>query len=311
VLVGRDGGLLAHARGPGSNPQNVGHDATMAVLDTLIGEAVAQAGLPRDGGPVAEHLAAYLAGADLPVEERELAARLSARGWSRTLEVANDTFALLRAGVDEPYGVAVVCGAGINCVGRNQDGDVVRFPALGRWSGDWGGGYSLGEEGLWWAVRAEDGRGQPTLLCERIASHFGCERASDVSAALHLREIPAARLGELAPLVVRTSTDGDPVAGAIVDRLATEIATLALTTLRRLRMLDLDVDVVLGGGVLRSNDARLLDGIATRLAEHAPRARPRLVAQPPIVGAAILGLEHVGAGPAAVDRLRAEFAAEA
>jgi N-acetylglucosamine kinase-like BadF-type ATPase len=284
----------------------------MTVLDTLIERAVTQAGLPRDGGPVAEHLAAYLAGADLPVEERELAARLAARGWGRTLEVANDTFALLRAGIDEPYGVAVVCGAGINCVGRNRSGDVVRFPSLGRWSGDWGGGYSIGEEGLWWAVRAEDGRGQPTLLRDRIAGHFGCERVSDVSAALHLREIPAARLRELAPVVIRTSADGDPVAVAIVDRLAAEVATLALTTLRRLGMLDADADadVVLGGGVLRSGDARLLDGIAARLAEDAPRARIHLVTQPPIVGAAILGLEHLGAGHAAVERLRAEFAAE-
>ncbi|MFC7586672.1 hypothetical protein ACFQYP_25240 [Nonomuraea antimicrobica] len=35
---------------------------------------------------------------------------------------------------------------------------MARFPALGRISGDWGGGQGLAEEALWHAIRAEDGR---------------------------------------------------------------------------------------------------------------------------------------------------------
>ena len=76
----------------------------------------------------------------------------------------NDTFALLRAGTDSPDAIAVVCGAGINCVGRAADGRIARFPALGMLSGDWGGGQHLAALALWHAARAEDGRGPATAL---------------------------------------------------------------------------------------------------------------------------------------------------
>ncbi|NEC73681.1 ATPase, partial [Streptomyces rochei] len=68
------------------------------------------------GADAVDHVSACLANADLPVEEERLAAALRARGWGTSVEVRNDTFAVLRAGVDEPRGVAVVCGAGVNCV---------------------------------------------------------------------------------------------------------------------------------------------------------------------------------------------------
>ena len=63
------------------------------------------------------HVSACLANADLPSEQRLLEDAVAARGWGATSAVFNDTFALLRAGLDEPRGVAVICGAGINCIG--------------------------------------------------------------------------------------------------------------------------------------------------------------------------------------------------
>ena len=44
------------------------------------------------------------------------------RGGSSARVVRNDAFALLRSGTDRAWGVAVVCGAGINCVGVGPDG---------------------------------------------------------------------------------------------------------------------------------------------------------------------------------------------
>ena len=52
----------------------------------------------------------------------------------------NDTFAVLRAGTDRHWGVGVVCGFGTNCSAVAPDGRVTRFPAVGPISGDWGGG---------------------------------------------------------------------------------------------------------------------------------------------------------------------------
>lgn len=50
------------------------------------------------------------------------------------MQAANGTFAVMRSGLDDgpPYwGVAVVCGSGINCVAVAPDGRTVRYLALG------------------------------------------------------------------------------------------------------------------------------------------------------------------------------------
>ena len=70
-----------------------------------------------------------LAGADLP-EEVGAPRRIGA--WAgRRLVVENDTLALLRTGTDRGWGVAVVCGGGINASGSPADGREARFPSLG------------------------------------------------------------------------------------------------------------------------------------------------------------------------------------
>src|SRR6516164_3148836 len=123
ALVASDGTLLASARGPGINAHDVGVDQTVLILDAVVKQAAAQlSGRYRaDGrGWVAMHTVACLANADLPEEEAEHAAAVQAQGWSPTATVVNDTFAILRSGLAdraEPHwGVAVVCGAGINAV---------------------------------------------------------------------------------------------------------------------------------------------------------------------------------------------------
>ena len=103
--------------------------------------------LRRAGDPRVDLVKACLANADLPVEEVQIADSMRARGWGDGVHVANDTFAVLRAGTDQPRGVAVVCGAGINCVGLLPDGRTARFLALGHMTGDWGGGMGLGAGG--------------------------------------------------------------------------------------------------------------------------------------------------------------------
>src|ERR671910_438354 len=93
----------------------------------------------------------------------------------RGATVDNDTFALLRTGSDAVDAVAVVCGAGINCVGRAADGQTARYPSLGWETGDWGGSEMVGREVVFHAARAEDGRGEPTALVDVVRAHFGVE----------------------------------------------------------------------------------------------------------------------------------------
>ncbi|MEU3981328.1 BadF/BadG/BcrA/BcrD ATPase family protein [Streptomyces sp. NPDC026672] len=302
AVLTREGTVLATARGGGFRPPAVGVTEAVDALADAVTRAYAAAGVTS-----VAHVSACLANADLPVEEEQLAAALHARAWGGSVEVRNDTFAILRAGVAEPRGVAVVCGAGINCVGMRPDGRTARFPAIGRISGDWGGGWGLAEEALWHAARAEDGRGEPTALTRTLPGHFGLDTMYALIEALHLERLPTARRHELTPVLFATAADGDPVARALVDRLAEEVVTMAVVALTRLDLLDEETPVLLGGGVLTAGHPRLDDGVRNLLAARAPKAVARIVTAPPVLGAALLGLDRVAAGTAAQERARAHW----
>ncbi|UQA95369.1 N-acetylglucosamine kinase [Streptomyces halobius] len=303
ALVSADGTVLGTARGGGFQPPLVGPGRAVDVLAPLVSTALAQAGFE---GPVA-HLSAYLANADLPAEEAGLTAEIAGRGWARTVTVGNDTFALLRAGLPDAgdrVGVAVVCGAGINCAGLGRHGATARFPSVGRISGDWGGGSFLADEALWHAARAEDGRGAPTVLSRALPAHFGLTTMLELIEALHLRDVPDQRRHELAPRLFDVAADGDAVARAIVSQQAAEIALMASVALRRLDLLFEPVPVVLGGGVLAARHPLLHDQVSHLLAERAPKAVPQVVTAPPVLGAALYALDRAGAGTGAYERLR-------
>ncbi|GHD89787.1 N-acetylglucosamine kinase [Streptomyces naganishii] len=302
AVVTSDGDVLATARGAGFRPPAVGIRKAVDTLAEATARALASAGLTS-----VTHVSACLANADLPVEEEQLAAALHARAWGTTTQVRNDTFAILRAGVAEPRGVAVVCGAGINCVGMRPDGRTARFPALGRISGDWGGGWALAEEALWHAARAEDGRGPATTLAGTLPAHFGLPTMYALIEALHLGRIDQDRRHELTPVLFATAAEGDPIARRIIDRLAEEVVSMATVALTRLDLLNEETPVLLGGSVLAAQHPSLNDTIRDLLAARAPKAVPQVVTASPVLGAALLGLDHVRSTPQAQARLRTHF----
>ncbi|MEU9296125.1 BadF/BadG/BcrA/BcrD ATPase family protein [Streptomyces sp. NPDC048266] len=305
AVLGADGTVLGAARGGGFQPPVVGVAAAVDTLAEIIGRAGAEAGAATGFA----HVSACLANADLPVEETALRAEILGRGWSRSVRVHNDTFAILRAGLDEPRGVAVVCGAGINCVGMTPDGRTARFPAIGKISGDWGGGSGLAEEAIWFAARAEDGRGEPTELARALPAHFGLETMYALIEALHLGRVPFARRHELTPVLFRVSAAGDPVALSLVHRLAEEVVTLSAVALGRLGLLDEEAPVMLGGSVLAARHPQLEERILELLAERAPKAVVGFVTAPPVLGAGLLALDETAAGPEAAARLREHYGA--
>lgn len=306
AVIAPDGRVVGTARGGGFQPPVVGVRAAIDALAEIVERALADAGADR-----VEQVAACLANADLPVEEQQLAAAVAERGWGDAVDVRNDTFAILRAGLPqgaEPRGVAVVCGAGINCVGMLPDGRTARFPAIGRISGDWGGGGGLADEAMWFAARAEDGRGGPTALTEALPAHFGLATVYELIEALHLGRVPLVRKHELTPVLFAVAAAGDPVARELVERQADEVVAMASVALGRLGLLTEEAPVVLGGSVLAARHPLLDDRIHERLAARAPKAVLRVVTEPPVLGAALLGLDRTGADAEVERRLRAHYA---
>jgi N-acetylglucosamine kinase-like BadF-type ATPase len=313
ALVADDGTLLASVRGPGM-PARLSEENVQLIAD-LLRSAVGATGGASTLSNVARDLVACVANVDLPDDERQLERMLADQGWTQSTLVANDTFAVLRAGLDDVpaagadrlWGVGVTCGAGINCAGMAPDGRKEGFLALGPITGDWGGGGSLGMDAQWWAIRAEDGRGPQTVLRQIVPAHFGLAEPTDLAVALHLGKIGFDRIGELAPLVFDAADSGDQVARDLVRKLADEIALMAGAVIRRLDLTSAAVPVILGGGVLAARNPLLIDAIAAQIAAVAPASTVRVIEAAPVAGAALLGLDRIGAPVTAMRKLREEF----
>lgn len=304
AIVGADGRVLGAARGDGFLPHIAGAEGAVAGLVTTVEKAATDAGLATGDGAIVAHVSACLANLDFPVEQERLQRAIDSYGWGRSSEVINDTFALLRAGVEGPRGIAVICGAGINCTGVLPDGRTVRFASVGWISGDWGGGGFLWQEAMWWAARAEDGRGDETALRTALPGHFGLSSVQALIEAVHLGDLSHEQCLELVPLLFEVADAGDPVARDIVARQAREVVSLVEAAARRLDVDGEPIDVVLGGGVLTAGHALLMDAIDDGLRAVVPGVATKVVTAPPVVGAALLGLDHIGATSDAKAALR-------
>ena len=310
ALVDGAGNLLGAARGPGTSHHHLGVPAAMEALEALIVAACRDAGVPADGRPLAEVGVWCLAGLDFPADDRAVGPAVAGRRWAGRALLHNDVFAVLWAGSRRPWGVGVVCGAGMNCVGVAPDGREVRFPAVGELSGDWGGGHDVGVAAVGAALRGEDGRGPETTLTGAVAGWFGLGSALAVVEAMFCGRIDRRRVLELVPLVFAEAEAGDPVADGIVARQVAEVVAMAGAAIRRLGLAGLDVDVVCGGGLFRGDAPAFLERIRSELARLAPAARLTRLAAPPVVGAALLGLDALDAPPGAAERLRATLTHE-
>jgi N-acetylglucosamine kinase-like BadF-type ATPase len=295
ALIDAEGRLLAAVRGPTSSHQQVGLAAGIERLAALVADARVQGGLTPDAPPAT--IGVYgLAGADTSADTRRLTEALAARGLAADGIVVNDAFPPIRAGTDRGWGIALICGSGVNAAGIAPGGRTARLTALGDISGDWGGGGDIGMAALGAAVRARDRRGPRTTLEVLVPEHFGLRRPVSVTRAIEGGALAHDRVRELSPVVFQAAAGGDAVARSILDRQADELVAMAGALLRRLRLTRLDPEVVLAGGVFAAHDETFEERIRAGVRLIAPRATVRRSDSPPVLGAALLGLDRLSGG---------------
>jgi len=312
VLVSRAGTVMGRARAGPSNHQLIGVEGTIDALAQAVTAVLEDAHLPGRARPICTTGVYCLAGIDLPVDEDILGAAIEAQGWTAHAIVRNDTFAVSRTGTTSPWGIGVVCGTGMNCAAVGPDGRTVRFPALAELSGDFApGGAWLGVRALGLALRAADGRGEATVLRELVPAHLGEADAEAVLTAIYTGAIPYARLFELARVLLDAAAQGDAMARQAADTLADEVVAFVRAAVVRLDLQDEIVEVVLGGGVFDTSDTAFLDRVAAGVRVAAPKAVLIRLDAPPVLGAALIGLDAIGAPANVLAAVREALAADA
>ena len=270
--------------GPG-NPDNVGYDGLLDVLNDSVEMA-----LDRAGASLSQIQGAGfgIGGFDWPSQRDALLAVVRRMGLTCPVEIANDAIIGLLAGAREGWGVAVVAGTGCNCWGWDRDHRVGRVTGLGWEMGEAAGAAELVEEAIRAVSRGWSLRGPKTLLAERFVEHCGAQNVEDLLSGLSSRRYT---LGpDTALLIFRIAEEGDEAARATIGWAGTELGNLALGVIRQLRIGGEAFEVVLVGSLF-DGGSMLIDPMRTSILAEAPLARLVRLTAPPVAGGVLLGMQ--------------------
>ncbi len=266
---------------------------------------------PMDAAAVDEALA------DLPVRKILEAAEGETSRWAA------------HYWIDQHVGVVVDAGISSRARGWTGEGQQAGAGGWGAVLGDEGSSYWISMEAIRAVLRAEDGRGEDTLLTQMVFDHFGFRDAMDMvfrvlcgmitspdatqlvrigpdSGAEAVRAGTVVRkaksgtapllrheIAGLCPVVVRAAQQGDRTAQHILASAGRELGALATAVIRRLYMALESFAVVPFGGVFKAGEL-VLAPFRETVAATAPQAQIILPRFEPVVGAVLLALDDAG-----------------
>lgn len=270
VVVDDQGCERSRVRTTSTNQAAIGTEAAIATLRAAMQDAAAAAGASLPFARAWFGLSGF--------DRAEDRARMepSLRQLARSLAMTNDA-RLVLAGLPGSIGIALIAGTGSIALGRGADGRFARTSGWGHLMGDEGSGYDIGQRALRAAARAADGRGQPTLLLDRILGDWRLSAPEDLFTSVY-GDPDKARLARLANLVIACAGEGDVVARAIIDDAADELALAVRTVAARLH-LPSPVDLALGGGLL-AHETTFRELVLARIRRELAIAAVTLVEEP-------------------------------
>lgn len=301
VVADRSGAVLGTAASRDcSNWEDVGIEAAGAAIKSCVRAALTSAGATAQA---IEASVFALAGVDFPIDEMRLGGVPEALGLGGPTSIVNDSFAALRAGTDRPFGVVIAAGTGSIVAGRSPGGETFRTLGLGPMFGDSGSASEVSEAAVTAVAEAYIRRGQETELSSLL-----CDAAGAGSVVEFLEAAGRGRIDSsaFAPLVVQAAERGDAVATAIMRSAGETLGASAAHVVYVLGMEELEFELVLAGGLLRSGSHDLLDGVTSTVRRFAPGAGPIFLEHPAVVGSALLAMEEAGRSPD--DGVRSELA---
>jgi len=195
-------------------------------------------------------------------------------------------------GLVAKVGLSLICGTGSVGWGRNAKGETSMTSCWGP-IGDEGSAYDLARRGVNAAFWAWDGRGPKTMLVNKLLAMFGQTDLREVCTPLYTSENLRKDFASLAQLVTEAADQGDAVALEVLREGARQIAILLTACANNLAMTEYRIASSNSGLVTGSNFRyfHLIQEEVRKVHPHAELVVPRF---PPVIGAALIALDHFG-----------------
>ena len=288
LIVDETGQCIGFGKSSGGNHQGVGYERLTEVLQESFAQAREMCSVDQ------AHIAGAgfgVAGSDFPSDREPHLQAIATLGLSCPMEVVNDGVNGLLAGATHGIGVNVTAGSGTNCRGRGRDGREGRIVGNGTEFGEYGGAIEITAKALEMVSYAWIKRIPPTALTQIYLEATGAKSEIDLMEGLSNRQYHLTPF--LAVHVINAAREGDIAAREVIHWSGKELGWLAVSVARQIEMENDEVEIIQSGSVFEAGEM-ILGPMQEIIMKHCPKAKLIRLDGPPVVGAVILGMEHVG-----------------
>jgi N-acetylglucosamine kinase-like BadF-type ATPase len=132
----------------------------------------------------------------------------------KNFKVESDARIALEAAFSGKPGSILIAGTGSIMFGKDKAGNVHRVGGFGRFIGDEGSGYKLGQKGLIAVAKEFDGRGDKTLITELLKENYNIDLTEKLITEIYRNNFDIA---SVAPLVIDAAEKKDYQAQQIIE----------------------------------------------------------------------------------------------
>ena len=239
----KDGKIIGRGVAGAANPLSVGPIRTVENIISAVNNSVYGIKKP-DIGKVYIGMAG-----GKPQMLKEIQKRLKLSTELHTadeIEVDHDLRIALHSGLPHGDGIVLIAGTGSAAWGVDPQGKEVLVSGWNHILGETGG-YELGIKAIIAATRYFDGRGEKTVLLEKIIEAYQLNTIEDVSIVIR-NSTDSPRIASLAPEVMEAAKEGDNVAKRIIEEMIEEM-NLSIKAAAHRSGIKKNLKVVLVGGM--------------------------------------------------------------
>jgi N-acetylglucosamine kinase-like BadF-type ATPase len=289
LIVNDKGEAVGFGRGGRGNWEGIGLDGLTKALQTAVAQALKMAGI---SAKQISGAGMGLAGYDWPSQREMILGAIRPVGLDCPLEIVNDATLGIFAGTSAGWGISVVSGTGCNCRGRGKDLRSEGRVAGGgsRWSGEYAGGGDIIARAMRAVTFEWNKRGPATALSPVFLEMTGAKNLDELVEGVYIGRYKFEAAYVLK--IFEVAAQGDPEALAVIRWAGDELGQMACGVICQLGLENEPVEVVLIGSLYNSHPL-MTESLEETVRAVAPAARFIRFEAPPVIGAALLGMEQV------------------
>jgi N-acetylglucosamine kinase-like BadF-type ATPase len=166
------------------------------------------------------------AGTSNPIVNNQIKENVLTFGYICPISILGDVETAFAGALENKPGFILIAGTGSICYGRDVNGKVYRTGGFGHIIGDEGSGYAIARDILTAVARAQDGRGEPTLLTDMVYQYLKIRSIEEMIGYIYHPGRSKKEIAELSVLIQEAYALRDKAATRIVKKCVSDLMDL-------------------------------------------------------------------------------------